>query len=134
MLSKKTSDRSTTVPKLWLLPLIMAVLPACGGLYIEDRATRTDRDGDGLLDSEERRYGTDIFDADTDGDGVYDDEEIIDFGTDPLHHDTDDDGLWDGEEIFEWYTDPLFWDSDGDGFSDGREVRTGRDPLVYDRY
>ena len=114
-----------------LAALVLMALPACGGLWIYDHSTPRDPDGDGLFAAEERRYGTDPYDADTDGDGLYDDEELFDFETDPTRVDSDADGLWDGEEVFEWFTDPLHRDSDGDGVSDGREVERGRDPLRY---
>jgi hypothetical protein len=75
-----------------------------------------DRDGDGLRDGFERRYGlTSPAKADTDGDGVVDSAEDNDgdrlgnlgeqrFGTNPKRRDTDGDGTGDGAE-----------DHDGDG-------------------
>jgi hypothetical protein len=49
-------------------------------------AVRTvpDMDGDELLDVEEEAIGTDALNADTDGDGFTDGQEIILMGTDPL--------------------------------------------------
>jgi hypothetical protein len=45
---------------------------------------RSDRDGDGLFDSDETNvYGTDPDNPDTDGDGIDDGQEVFD-GTDPL--------------------------------------------------
>lgn len=120
---------SKTTLKTLALAAAFALLPACGGLYLHDSVTPHDQDGDGLTDEEEIRYGTDRWDADTDGDALYDDEEIFDLGTDPLAFDTDRDGLGDGDEVFVYYTDPLYRDSDGDGVSDGREVDRGTDPL-----
>ena len=90
-----------------------------------------DRDADGLADVEEVPdvYGTEPDNADTDGDGI-DDGDEIGFGLDPLNSDTDLDFLSDGEEIDEVGTDPLTADSDGDGFDDGDEVDNyGTDPL-----
>jgi len=49
-------------------------------------------------------------------------------GTDPENPDTDGDGLFDGEEVRSFGTDPLKSDTDGDGFSDGEEVRKGYNP------
>ncbi len=46
----------------------------------------------------EFKAGTDIRDADTDGDGLEDGEEIA-LGTDPLNPDTDGDGTNDGDEV-----------------------------------
>ncbi|MCP6530575.1 hypothetical protein NL480_28100, partial [Klebsiella pneumoniae] len=39
-----------------------------------------------------------VVDADTDGDGLTDDEEPV-IGTDPKNPDTDDDGVNDGDEV-----------------------------------
>ncbi|GAH08038.1 unnamed protein product, partial [marine sediment metagenome] len=44
--------------------------------------------------------------SDIDGDGLSNEEEAI-LGTDPLDPDTDDDGLWDGEEVLNLGSDPL---------------------------
>jgi hypothetical protein len=69
------------------------------------RVTR-DSDGDGLPNSMELHgirnhkgevVTTDPFDADTDGDGISDAEEVLD-GTDAKARDTDGDGIPDGEE------------------------------------
>lgn len=68
----------------------------------------SDRDGDGLPDADEARYGTDPDNADTDGDG-----------------------LSDGDEVARG-TDPTVWDSDGDGVPDGDEVFLGTDPTTPD--
>lgn len=65
--------------------------------------------------------------ADPDGDGIMTDRELAE-GTDPENPDTDGDGLFDGEEIAAFGTDPLNRDTDGDGFEDGAEVRNGYNP------
>ena len=65
---------------------------------------------------------------DTDGDGLMDNEEIK-LGTDPERVDTDGDGLSDREEVKVYKTDPLKPDTDGDGYLDGQEVRYNYDPL-----
>ena len=90
-----------------------------------------DSDGDGLYDWEEIEvYGTDPFDPDTDGDGLTDYEEVRIYGTDPLNPDTDFDGLTDYEEIHVYGTDPLNPDTDRGGVTDGHEVlEDGTDPL-----
>ena len=49
-------------------------------------------------------------------------------GTDPHNADTDGDGLTDGQEVARG-TSPLLWDTDGDGISDGLEVGIGTNPL-----
>jgi hypothetical protein len=66
--------------------------------------------------------------VDTDSDGLSDDEERT-WGTDPDDPDTDTDGLLDGEEVHTYITDPLAPDTDGDGSSDGDEVAAGTAPL-----
>lgn len=66
---------------------------------------------------------------DTDGDGLINEEEEK-YGTNSKSIDTDDDSLTDYEEIFVFHTDPLKKDTDGDGLSDGAEVRLNLNPLV----
>lgn len=65
--------------------------------------------------------------ADTDADGLTDEEELL-LGTSITLPDTDNDGLNDAEEVRVWNTNPLVADTDGDGFSDGDEVKNGYDP------
>ncbi len=93
-----------------------------------------DTDGDGLTDGDEvHRYRTDPLNKDTDGDGLTDGEEVLKYHTDPLNKDTDGDGLTDGEEVLTYHTDPLNKDTDGDGLTDGEEVLTYHtDPLNKD--
>jgi hypothetical protein len=101
-----------------------------------------DSDNDGLYDIDETGvYMTDPDEADTDGDGVDDGQEIYD-GTDPLDpnsvagdtepEDTDGDGLYDQDEVNVYGTDPNEPDTDGDGVDDGQEVFDGTDPTVAD--
>ena len=93
-----------------------------------------DSDGDGLKDGEEvKRYKTNPLRADTDGDGIPDGEEVHKYHTNPTKMDTDGDGLTDGDEIFKYKTDPLKIDTDGDGLPDGDEViKYKTDPLRVD--
>ncbi len=92
-----------------------------------------DDDHDGLTNGEERRYGTDPHNPDTDGDGLSDGDEVHKYHTNPLRADTDGDGLSDGEEVLKYHTDPLKYDTDGDGLSDGEEVlKYHTDPLKVD--
>ncbi len=83
-----------------------------------------DLDGDGLLNDEEKRIGTDPLNPDTDGDGLKDGEEVKVYKTDPLNPDTDGDRLRDGDEVFRYKTNPLDPDTDDDGLDDGYEVLT----------
>jgi hypothetical protein len=64
-----------------------------------------DYDRDGLTNAEEQQLGTDPYNADTDGDGLYDRDEAV-----------------------VWHTDPLNADSDGDSYLDGAEVANGFNP------
>jgi flagellar biosynthesis/type III secretory pathway M-ring protein FliF/YscJ len=59
----------------------------------------TDKDLDGLKDSEEEKLGTDPNISDTDSDGLLDKAEIELHKTDPLNPDTDGDGKRDGFEV-----------------------------------
>lgn len=58
-----------------------------------------DSDQDGLSDEEERALGTNINNVDSDGDNLFDREEVKVYKTDPLNPDTDNDGYLDGEEV-----------------------------------
>lgn len=65
-----------------------------------------DADGDGLNRDLELAYGTSPTQADTDGDGLSDGEEVMTYGTSPTLADSDGDGLTDGEEALVYHTDP----------------------------
>lgn len=58
-----------------------------------------DSDGDGLTNLEECTLGTDPFDADTDGDGWPDGQEVDDLGSNPLDAE---DGAWYGRGVWFW--------------------------------
>ncbi|PIR66673.1 MAG: hypothetical protein COU51_02610 [Parcubacteria group bacterium CG10_big_fil_rev_8_21_14_0_10_36_14] len=64
---------------------------------------------------------------DSDNDGLTDEREIT-LGTDPRNPDTDGDRLFDREEVEVYNTDPLNKDTDGDTYEDGAEVQGGYDP------
>ena len=64
---------------------------------------------------------------DTDEDGLTRSEEK-ELGTDPDQADSDGDGLSDGDEVNEHQTDPLQSDTDGDSYSDSEEIDAGSDP------
>jgi hypothetical protein len=91
-----------------------------------------DSDGDGLINSDEIKLGTDPLKADTDGDGLSDGDEAHTYQTNPLVPDTDKDGLSDGDEVLKYKTSPLNPDTDGDGLADGDEVSRRTDPLNPD--
>jgi hypothetical protein len=94
---------------------------------------RSDVDGDGLREAEERAWGSDPMDRDTDGDGLGDFIEVRRVHTDPRRPDTDRDGLGDADEVRVRGTGPLASDTDGDGMLDGQEVeRVGTDPRRAD--
>ncbi|MDD8044796.1 MAG: hypothetical protein PHC78_13625, partial [Verrucomicrobiota bacterium] len=90
-----------------------------------------DPDADQLTNLEEFHLGTDPNQADTDQDGIPDNDEVHLYETDPRLVDTDADGIQDGAEI-EIGLNPLVSnqgvDSDGDGLEDPEEVRLGTDP------
>lgn len=90
-----------------------------------------DPDNDNLTNAEERFYGTDPANADTDGDGYKDGEEVRN-GYNPLGEgklDTDNDGFPDPDER-KFGSDPFNPDTDGDGYSDGDEITHGHNPLI----
>ncbi|WP_371804284.1 LamG-like jellyroll fold domain-containing protein [Candidatus Lokiarchaeum ossiferum] len=61
-------------------------------------------DSDELLDWQENIYESDIFEADSDGDGLEDGEEINPYGTDPTDADSDGDGHFDGVEALNGFS------------------------------
>ncbi len=107
-----------------------------GGLSSSDDVVISVRDADpdrdGLLNSQERMLGTNPNNADTDGDGLSDGDEVNRYHTNPLRADTDGDGLTDGAEVNTYHTNPLNRDTDGDGLSDGQEITAHLNPLVRD--
>ncbi len=62
-----------------------------------------DSDSDGLTDNEEKELGTNFLQIDSDGDGLFDFNEVKVYFTDPLNPDTDGDGYLDGEEVLQGY-------------------------------
>lgn len=90
-----------------------------------------DLDGDGLTNAEEAAEGTNVAQADTDGDGLDDGPELNVHGTSPTEADTDGDGVADAVELKQ-STSPLEADTDGDGLNDATELGGTTDPNVAD--
>jgi len=92
-----------------------------------------DTDDDGLSDFEEtQHFQADPLSYDTDHDQLGDYEEVTVYRTHPYSADTDTDGLDDFEETYRIGTNPLMMDTDGDGLTDTEEVRIGTDPSHVD--
>lgn len=92
-----------------------------------------DPDNDGLTNAREFSANADPTQADTDGDGLNDGQEVNTTKTDPSNPDTDKDLLTDGDEVNIHKSDPTKADTDGDGLADGAEVVTYKtDPFKAD--
>ena len=83
-----------------------------------------DTDMDGILDFLEGPFGTDFNNADTDGDGLNDFQELG--RSDPTNEDTDGDGLNDFEDI-RFGNAPNIADTDGDGVNDNDQLDLDND-------
>lgn len=103
----------------------------CVGLQLHTLGIR-DTDRDGIPDDEEIRYGSDIYQTDSDGDGLGDLDEIRLHGSDPRKADTDADNLTDFEEISYAHSSPIKRDTDGDGVTDEVEYARGSNPRAVD--
>ncbi|MCC6943922.1 MAG: hypothetical protein IT335_05055 [Thermomicrobiales bacterium] len=102
--------------------------PSGGAIQID----RTDSDGDGLTDADEKIYGSDPQNPDTDEDTLSDGDEVHIYGSSPTSMDSDGDGLPDYNEVMQWFTDPANPDTDGDGLNDHDELGYNTDPLNAD--
>lgn len=67
-------------------------------------------------------------DIDSDNDGISNSMEI-NLGLLPLSDDSDGDGITDNDEIIQYETEPLKWDTDEDGINDGDELYLGLNPV-----
>ena len=66
---------------------------------VTDQQKVIDSDRDGLTDEEETILGTNLVEPDSDGDGLFDREEVKVYKTNPLNPDSDADGFTDGQEV-----------------------------------
>jgi len=92
-----------------------------------------DEDGDGLDREMEQQLGTSDYNADSDGDGLSDYDEVFVYGTNPMNVDTDGDGMNDGWEVLHGLnpnSNDASGDADGDGVSNLTEYLQGRDPAT----
>ncbi|OGV73692.1 MAG: hypothetical protein A3K19_22540 [Lentisphaerae bacterium RIFOXYB12_FULL_65_16] len=102
--------------------LIPDAIETAAGLDPEDPADAlSDDDSDGLTNAAEFLAGTDMFDPDSDHDGLNDGIEFTTYGTDLLDPDTDGDGLSDGVESG-CGMDPLTPATQGPGYSFEKRV------------
>jgi hypothetical protein len=88
----------------------------------------TDLDSDGVNNLSEYQHQSNPQVADTDGDGLTDQQEIVTYNTNPAKVDTDGDGLSDQAEVVTHHSDPRDTDSDNDGYTDFDEVLYGGNP------
>jgi hypothetical protein len=92
-----------------------------------------DTDGDGVFDDDEKRYSLNPRSADTDDDGLSDNAELNEVYSGPADQDTDGDTLADGLEFDFFRTSPILADTDGDQLTDDVEVSlANRNPLIAD--
>lgn len=99
------------------------------GIGLGTVSSTEDSDGDGLFDEQEFTLNTNPILSDTDGDGLSDSYEVNTSSTNPLVNDSDNDGLLDGAEVNTHLTGPNDADSDDDGYLDGAEITAGSNPL-----
>ncbi len=101
--------------------------------HVSSNPHNSDTDGDGVLDRDEKAFGTDPRSTDTDGDSLTDYQELNEIYSDPLKQDSDGDSLADGLEFNFLKTSPIIVDTDGDQFSDDQELlELDRNPLIAD--
>ncbi|NCD35344.1 MAG: PEGA domain-containing protein [Spartobacteria bacterium] len=127
------------------------------GLQIIQKGAALDSDQDGMLDSWEMQWFSNLtqtatgdYDndgiinigeahgslnptlADQDKDGVEDGDEVETYNSSPMLTDSDWDNLTDSNEVFSTYgyaTAAYKWDTDADLASDWQEIQLGRNPL-----
>ncbi|MFT3712524.1 MAG: hypothetical protein QM817_33165 [Archangium sp.] len=94
---------------------------------VKSSAFSADTDGDGVCDDEESSLRLDPRKADSDGDGLTDFDEVNRWGSSPTDVDSDNDAqgnpiFYDGSELLTFHTSPTLADTDGDGRSDFEEI------------
>ena len=117
---------------LFYIVLVFLLLPS-----IVFAADEIDSDNDGMADTQEAKYYTDLHNPDTDGDGFTDGEEVKNDYSPHVgeqkrlnEFDYDGDGLNDWLE--RWFkTDMGKGDSDADGVNDFEEIMKGSNPAVF---
>jgi hypothetical protein len=97
-----------------------------------------DTDSDNIPDTWELEHGMNFTNSsdseeDFDNDGLSNLEEFQN-NTDIYDHDSDGDGLTDITELRVYHTDPMNKDTDSDGYNDGDEVEKGTNPIDKDNY
>ena len=119
--------------------LSISVSDIAGNSSIGIIEINNDFDDDGLTNAEEAMLGTDPNNPDSDGDEIFDGQEVTD-NTNPLDDcdsiegtpldasDCDEDGLSNAQE-YTIGTDPNMADTDRDGINDGQEVTDNTSPL-----
>ncbi len=105
---------------------------ACINMVENPDLSYYDYDEDNVSDEKELWFSTDPSNPDTDGDGLTDYDEILNYHIDPTSPDTDSDGLTDYEEVEIYKTHPNKPDTDGDGIWDGVEVKNRTNPNTGD--
>jgi len=96
-----------------------------------------DSDGDGLSYAQESALGTDPATADSDHDGLRDDDELEFTNTDPLSRDSDGDGMndaWEVRNALDPRVSNADADPDGDGFTNLQEYQAQTDPRSNGSY